>query len=122
MAQLSRVFTLALSTACWFFGQQAPPQAPPTFHSESEMEAMTATLKDSAATPSNAIRVLAVFSEGGAHVSDSDRGEMRFWFGPTTTTAQDAADQANALGILVYPVVLDLRDQVVSGCQGNFWL
>ena len=55
-------------------------------------EAVIETLKDSTAAQSNAIRALVVFSETA---------------GPTTTQPQDVADQANALGIPVYPVVLD---------------
>jgi len=56
------------------------------------MEAVIDTLKDSAAAPDDGIRVLVAFSQGA---------------GPTTTTTQDVADQAIALGIPVYPVVLD---------------
>jgi hypothetical protein len=42
MAQLSRILTLILSTACLFFGQQASPESSPTFHSETEISAQTA--------------------------------------------------------------------------------
>ena len=77
------------------------------------MEAMIATLRDSSTAPDNAIRVLAVFSEGGAHGSDSDPPTMRVGYSPTTTTAHDVADQANAFGIPVYPVVLDLDEYVL---------
>jgi hypothetical protein len=69
------------------------------------MEALIAALKDSVTTPTNAIRVLAVFSEGGASKGDGPGGGS-----PTTTTAEDAAAQANALGIAVYPVVLDSEE------------
>lgn len=65
------------------------------------MEAMIDTLKDSTGAPSNAICALTVFSEGGAHGA-----------GGTTTMPQDVADQANALGIPVYPVVLDLDEYI----------
>jgi hypothetical protein len=37
MAQLSRVLTLVLSTACLFLAQQAPPSVSPTFSSESDL-------------------------------------------------------------------------------------
>jgi hypothetical protein len=74
------------------------------------MEAMIEALRDSSAAPENAVRVLAVFSEGWGFRSDLDppwyQGDAR---SPTTTTPQDAADQANALGIAVYPVVLDFE-------------
>jgi hypothetical protein len=56
------------------------------------LEAVIDTLKDSAAAPNNAIRVLVPFTQGA---------------GPTFTTTQDAASQAIALGMPVYPVVLD---------------
>ena len=59
------------------------------------MEAMIDTLKDSTAAPSSVMRVLVVFSETK---------------GPTQTTPQDVADTANALGIPVYPVVLDFDE------------
>jgi hypothetical protein len=59
------------------------------------LEAVIDTLKDSTSAPSNAMRVLVVFSETT---------------GPTQTTPQDAADTANALGIPVYPVVLDFDE------------
>jgi len=55
-------------------------------------ESAIATLKDAAAAPENDMRMLAVFSEG---------------YAPTSTTAQDASDQAIAVGIPVFPVVLD---------------
>jgi VWFA-related protein len=42
MAQLSRVSTLILSTACLFFGQQAPPESSQAFHSETQLSAQTA--------------------------------------------------------------------------------
>ena len=61
------------------------------------LEAAIDTLKDSTAAPSNAMRVLIMFSEV---------------VGPTTTTPQDVADQAIALGIPVYPVVLDFDEYV----------
>ncbi len=50
------------------------------------LEAIIDTLKDSTAEPVNAVRALIVFSE---------------MVGPTTTTPQDAADQAIALGVPV---------------------
>jgi len=56
------------------------------------LEAAIETLNDSNTAPANAIRALVVFSETT---------------GPTTTQPQDAADAAVALGIRVYPVVLD---------------
>jgi hypothetical protein len=59
------------------------------------LEAVIDTLKDSTATPDNAVRALVVFSERT---------------GLTTTTPQDAADQAKALGISVYPVVLNFSE------------
>jgi hypothetical protein len=71
---------------------------------------MIETLRDSTAAPDNAIRVMAVFSEGGTAGSGSDPPAMREKACPTTTTAQDVADQANALGVAVYPVVLDLDE------------
>jgi len=37
MAQIRRVSTLILSTACWCLGQQAPPESSPTYHSETEL-------------------------------------------------------------------------------------
>ena len=69
------------------------------------MEAIIAALKDSASAPSNALRALIVFSEGGAGPSDSDLSHDLL--SVTTTTAEDVAVQANAAGIAVYPVVLD---------------
>jgi hypothetical protein len=58
-------------------------------------EAIIGTLKDATAAPNNATGALIIFSE---------------MLGPTTTTAQDVADQANAFGVPVYPVVLDLDE------------
>jgi hypothetical protein len=68
------------------------------------MEAVIDTLKDSAAAPGHAIRVLVAFSQGA---------------GPTTTTTQDVADQAIALGIPVYPVVLDFYKYYRTPVQGT---
>jgi len=56
------------------------------------LEAVIETLKEEAAAPGKAMRSLVVFSETA---------------GPTSTQPQDVADRANALGIPVYPVVLD---------------
>ncbi len=72
-------------------------------------EAMIQTVKDSVAAPENAIRVLAVFSEGWVR-GGSGPTPVLSGGGATTTTAQDVADQANALGVAVYPVVLDLDE------------
>jgi hypothetical protein len=72
-------------------------------------EAMIETLKDSITAPGNAIRVLAVFSEGGVRGGSGPTPSLG-GSGPTTTTAQDVADWANALGVAVYPVVLDLEE------------
>jgi hypothetical protein len=55
-------------------------------------ESVIGTLKDAAAVPENAMRMLVIFSEG---------------YKGTTTIPQDAADQATALGIPLFPVVLD---------------
>jgi hypothetical protein len=55
-------------------------------------ESVIGTLKDAAAAPENAMRLLVVFSEG---------------YEGTTTKPEDAADHATALGIPVFPVVLD---------------
>jgi hypothetical protein len=63
------------------------------------LEAVIATLKDSAATPDNTLRVLVVFSERKA------------W---TSTRPEDAADQANALGVAVYPVLLNFEEYLNS--------
>lgn len=63
------------------------------------LEAVIATLEDSTATPDNALRVLVVFSERTA------------W---TSTRPEDAADQANALGVTVYPVLLNFEEYLNS--------
>jgi hypothetical protein len=79
------------------------------------MEAMIDAMKDSISVQGNAIHVLVAFSEGGGHPSGSELpGDPMGWgaAGPTTTSAQDAADQANALGIPVYPVELDFDKYV----------
>ena len=79
-------------------GIKPDPKHPVLYRSVSwTFEAVIDTLKDSTAGPSNAMRALIVFSEV---------------FGPTTTTPQDAADQANALGIPVYPVVLNFDEYI----------
>ncbi len=59
------------------------------------LEAVIAALMDSTAAPQEALRVLIVFSEST---------------GPTTTTPEDAADQANALGVTIYPVLLNFEE------------
>ncbi|MGH9645806.1 MAG: hypothetical protein ACRD4E_03225 [Bryobacteraceae bacterium] len=56
------------------------------------MESVIGTLKHAAAVQENAMRMLVVFSEG---------------FTGTTTIPQDAVDHANALGIPLFPVILD---------------
>jgi len=66
------------------------------------LEAIIQTLSASTAEPGNAMRVMAVFSEK---------------VGPTTTTPEDAAGAANALGIPVYAVVLDIDEYIRS----PFW-
>jgi hypothetical protein len=58
------------------------------------LEAAIGAMKDSSAAPDNALRALVVFSE---------------MTGMTTTTPEDVAEQASALGISIYPVVLDLE-------------
>jgi hypothetical protein len=74
-------------------GLTGDPKNPSVFIPSWSMEAVIDTLKDSAAVPDNGIRVLVAFTQGA---------------GPTTTGwTHDAADQAIALGIPVYPVVLD---------------
>jgi hypothetical protein len=72
-------------------------------------EAIVETLRDSVTVPENAIRVLAVFSEGWVR-GGSGPTPLLSGGGATTTTARDVADQANAFGIAVYPVVLDLDE------------
>jgi hypothetical protein len=59
-------------------------------------EAIIDTLKDCATSPEKALRVLIVFTEG-------------LNFGVTTTTLEDVTSQAIALGIPVYPIVLDFE-------------
>jgi hypothetical protein len=56
------------------------------------LESVIGTLKDAVAGPENAMRMLVVFSEG---------------YKGTTTIPQDAVDHATALGIPLFPVVLD---------------
>jgi hypothetical protein len=73
-------------------GLKGDPKNPSVFIPSWSMEAVIDTLRDSAAAPDNGIRVLVAFSQGA---------------GPTTTQTHDAADQAIALGIPVFPVVLD---------------
>ena len=74
-------------------GSKGDPKNPFVLMPSWSMEAVIDTLKDSAAAPDNGIRVLVAFTQGA---------------GPTTTGwTHDAADQAIALGIPVYPVVLD---------------
>jgi hypothetical protein len=58
-------------------------------------EAVIDTLKDSTAAQGHAMQALIVFSETD---------------GPTFTKPQDVADQAIAMGIPVYPVVLNLNE------------
>ncbi len=60
------------------------------------LEAAIGTLKDAAAQSGKALRVLVEFSEGT---------------GGTTTSTEDAADNALALGVSVYPVVLNYRSE-----------
>jgi hypothetical protein len=57
------------------------------------LEAAIGTLKDSAATPDNALRALIMFSDG---------------LGGATTIPEDVAVQAVALGIPVYPVPVNI--------------
>jgi hypothetical protein len=64
------------------------------------LEAELATLQDSTTAP-NAMRMLAIFSEGRSATRRRIKG-----FG---TPPQDVADQSIALGIPIYPVVLDAR-------------
>ena len=74
-------------------GSKGDPKNPFVLMPSWSMEAVIDTLKDSAAAPDNGIRVLVAFTQGA---------------GPTTTGwTHDAADQAIALGIPVFPVVLD---------------
>jgi hypothetical protein len=61
------------------------------------LEAVIDTLKDSATTESRVMRAAIVFSEK---------------VGPTTTQPADVANEAKALGIPVYPVVLDFDEYV----------
>ena len=56
------------------------------------LESVIGTLKDAVAAPENDMRMLVVFSEG---------------YSGTTTVPQDAVDHATALGIPLFPVVLD---------------
>jgi VWFA-related protein len=58
------------------------------------MEAAIAILNDLAAAPDRVLRTLVVFSEG---------------VGGTTTAPEDVADQANALGIPIYPVMINYQ-------------
>jgi len=82
------------------------------------MEAIIAAARDSAGTPSHALRALVVFSEGWSSDPVGIPPAKHAYSFATTTTLQDAAEQANALGIAVYPVVLDTeavaRDPHVS--------
>jgi hypothetical protein len=74
-------------------GHEPDPKQTAAFWPQSwTYEAVIDALKDATAGAGAAMRALIVFSEMD---------------GPTTTKTQDAADQANALGIPVYPVVLD---------------
>jgi hypothetical protein len=56
------------------------------------LESVIGTLKDAVAAPENAMRMLVVFSEG---------------YKGTTTMPEDVADHSTALGIPLFPVVLD---------------
>jgi hypothetical protein len=58
-------------------------------------------LKDLAAAPDKVLRMLVVFSEG---------------VGGTTTVSEDVADQATALGIPIYPVMVNY--QKISNSRG----
>lgn len=64
---------------------------PGTGHRNWPLEAAIGTLKDSAAVPDKALRVLVMFSQEADGTG-------------TTTVAEDVAEQALALGIPVYPV------------------
>ena len=85
-------------------GFKADPKRPIIFQTPSwTIEAALATLKDSFAAPERAIRLMAIFSQGT---------------GPTTATAQDVADQAVALGVPIYPILLGRRIAPVAQGQG----
>jgi len=58
------------------------------------MEAAIGALKDLAAAPNKALRMLVVFSEG---------------VGGTTTVPEDVAEEAVALGIPIYPVIINYQ-------------
>jgi hypothetical protein len=60
-------------------------------------EAMIGALEESLPAESNSVRALIVFSEA---------------LGPTTTTPQDVAERASALGMTVYPIVLNFGECV----------